>query len=240
MQRIQLVLGLPEWMKVPEQRVIDETEAMEGYESYLSLFQDGEMQFLTRYRGDPEVWAEALDEMDHVLEYEIIPVTDDEFYSFSRTRREGTEEALKSLLDDAGAFLDHPIEYPVDDGKVRLAVVGEQDALREVIDGFHDDIAVTIERIKEVGTDGADRSSPRASARPSPRRMSWGTTRFRARGASPTSLSASIAPRERPRTTSGRRSPRSSAGWSTTDRNGTARMSTTSPYSLGADACSLR
>jgi len=165
MQRIQLVLGLPEWMKVPEQRVIDETEAMEGYESYLSLFQDGEMQFLTRYRGDPEAWAEALDEMDRVLEYEIIPVTDDEFYSFSRTRREGTEEALKSLLDDAGAFLDHPIEYPVDDGKVRLAVVGEQDALREVIDGFHDDIAVTIERIKEVGTDGESRRGPELTAR---------------------------------------------------------------------------
>jgi len=147
MKRLTMRVTMPEWLKTPNHTFVDEADAVRRFMSRQTLFDDDSVYALHQYWGDSTAYADGLGATDHVLEYELVPGRDDTFFAYTEHRLYDSDAGIRAVLKEAGAFLEHPIVYPVDGDEERLTFVGEHEALRTIVESCPEEMDVTVERL---------------------------------------------------------------------------------------------
>lgn len=98
-------------------------------------------------RGDAERFTTRLDDIPEVLDYEMTPLADDEFYCYVYNETTAIDGALFAAFTRESVVQVSPIEYH-DDGRTMFAVVGSSGDLQAAIA----DVPLSVElRVEQVG-----------------------------------------------------------------------------------------
>ncbi|MFC4408568.1 helix-turn-helix domain-containing protein [Haloarchaeobius iranensis] len=135
-------LPAPEWFDLGEDFVREELLAWHTDEDRGVDF------FLALVVGDIDATSDALAELDAVYDHELVPVDDDTFYAYAEMAIGSETMAWRAAFDDQDIVLVPPVVFGPH-GSVQLTVLGDPDALRNVVDGFPDFVRVDIERVGE-------------------------------------------------------------------------------------------
>lgn len=96
--------------------------------------------------GDGERFAERLDEIDDVLDYEMTDVNETTFYAYLICDLTGPARRLFSALTQGQLIVHHPIEW-TEDGSSFVSVVGTSAEIQAAVEEVPDPVSVTIHRI---------------------------------------------------------------------------------------------
>lgn len=98
--------------------------------------------------GEQAPYREALDATDRVVEYELTEPDDGGFYAYLKQEDDPLDASLFEAFSRTGLVLVPPVEF-VDRGRANLTVLGDPDALQELLDGLPESVTATVERIGE-------------------------------------------------------------------------------------------
>lgn len=119
----------------------------------ITLLSDGTCVTLYGLRGDIQSAESLLERQGDVLSYDISGQREGLAYiHFEPTE---TVEALLRLVQDHEFVLQTPIE-PLDDGGLRVTIVGDDDALRRAVEAMPDSLALSLESTGDYRPDSAD------------------------------------------------------------------------------------
>lgn len=147
MRSVKLSITVPEEMKHPMHRFVERSEAIERERLlYANLFDDERIRLLFHVEGDPETYADALDETPPILSYEIVPHDEDSFYALVQEPLPEAADVVVSLLQSAAVVPIPPVEF-ARGGELGVTLVGTQDGLRTVLDRIPTAVDVEVERL---------------------------------------------------------------------------------------------
>ena len=98
--------------------------------------------------GGREAYVAALDAAEAIQEYDVTSVDDRSFYVYIQESAQGFASRLRTLLTDTELLIVPPIEYGTG-GEMLFEVVGEQDALQELVSGLPNHLSVSVNRLGE-------------------------------------------------------------------------------------------
>lgn len=98
--------------------------------------------------GGREEYLAALEATESIHEYDMTPIDDRSFYVYIQESAQGFASRLRALLTDTELLIIPPIEYGTG-GEMLFEVVGEQDALRELVADLPDNLSVSVKRLGE-------------------------------------------------------------------------------------------
>jgi len=110
-------------------------------------FLDGSIVVLYEFEGPPERSGEALAANESVRRYRVLSESDPSFVFIHFDPSDPIGELLRSA-EMQEVFIEPPMTF-VDEGALRVTVVGPEDAIRAVVDAVSDDIEYTIERFED-------------------------------------------------------------------------------------------
>ncbi|WP_254864489.1 helix-turn-helix domain-containing protein [Halovivax gelatinilyticus] len=154
MQSADLTLRLPPEMQLP---VPDLVELGSVYrEEVLSWGVDerrDQIRFLSIVAGEIDVVRELAADLERaespdVYRYDLTPIDDDTFYLYAELGLRAADSMLFEPFDRPGLVLVPPVVYTGRD-VVRFTVLGEGDALANVLDAVPDAVGVTVERVSD-------------------------------------------------------------------------------------------
>ena len=116
----------------------------------INLLSDGTCVSLYSGRGDLERVAEILEEQPDVLTYDVSG--DREGLTYIHFQPSETVRTLLSLIQEHEVVLKTPIDC-LDDGGVRVTVVGDDRTIQRTVGGIPDDLTLSLERIGEYHPD---------------------------------------------------------------------------------------
>ena len=93
-------------------------------------------------------YLSAIDAVDTIDEYDVTPIDDRSFYVYLREAAQGFASRLRVLLTDTELLVVPPIEYG-SDGAMLFEIAGDQDALRDLVAEFPDQVSVSVNRLGE-------------------------------------------------------------------------------------------
>lgn len=119
---------------------------------YLNLLDDGTVVGVARFRGDADRLATIEDEIPEII---ACTVTGGETWlAYMHYKPGELETAILKGIDAEAISIDWPIRETVDGLEVTL--FGENAGLQHLIDGFPDEVDVTLERAGEYQSDMGD------------------------------------------------------------------------------------
>jgi hypothetical protein len=116
--------------------------------------------------GPPDPYADALDDVETVLEHEVLPADGEAFYVYVRERLNAGARRLTDAFTRGSLVVMPPIEYR-NDRTIGLTVVGTATALQRALDEAPAGVAVDVQRIGQYDAgrmDAASALSERQSA----------------------------------------------------------------------------
>jgi predicted DNA binding protein len=149
MQSVDLTVRLPDSMRLPIPEHVDR-DAVDREEllSWQLHEEEGIVCFLSLVAGDLESCRAVVDDLDVVHRYDFTPVDSDTFYVYAEMDVRRADRALLSAFNDRGLVLVPPVTY-TNAATIHVTVLGTQDALGRVVDGYPDEVRVDIERVGE-------------------------------------------------------------------------------------------
>lgn len=119
---------------------------------YLNLLDDGTVVGVARFRGDADRLATIEDEIPEII---ACTVTGGETWlAYMHYKPGELETAILKGIDAEAISIDWPIRETVDG--LELTLFGENAGLQHLIDGFPDEVDVTLERAGEYQSDMGD------------------------------------------------------------------------------------
>lgn len=119
---------------------------------YLNLLDDGTVVGVARFRGDADRLATIEDEIPEII---ACTVTGGETWlAYMHYKPGELETAILKGIDAEAISIDWPIRETVDG--LELTLFGEDAGLQHLIDGFPDEVDVTLERAGEYQSDMGD------------------------------------------------------------------------------------
>lgn len=149
MQSTDLTLRLPEWMRLPVAKSVDELEVHR--EEVLSWHVDPErkqLRFLSVIVGDREAAQAVATELDVVHRFDVTPIDADTFYAYAVMDIRTADASLMSVFDDPGLVIVPPIVYTGPE-TVHVTALGESDALAGLLERFPDGVEIEVERVSD-------------------------------------------------------------------------------------------
>jgi hypothetical protein len=119
--------------------------------------------WLLRMRGDHSRFADVLDDDPDVLDHEILPVSETEFYCFFEGRGTAAARELWENFTRGSLMTVPPVEWN-DDGSSTFTIFGTEADIREAVENVPDPVSVVVEEVggTDVSADGlVSRLSPR-------------------------------------------------------------------------------
>lgn len=98
--------------------------------------------------GEQEPYRAALEATDRIVEYELSDPEDGEFYAYLKQEDDPLDASMFELFSQTGLVLVPPVEF-VEGGRANLTVLGDPDALQDLLDGLPEPVTATVERIGE-------------------------------------------------------------------------------------------
>lgn len=149
MQSVDLTVQLPDSMRLPIPEHADRDAAdREELLSWQIHDEEGVVCFLSLVVGDLEACRAIVDDLDVVCRYDFTPVDKDTFYVYAEMEVRRADRTLLAVFNDRGVVLVPPVIY-TNAATIHVTVLGTQAALRRVVDGFPDEVSVTVERVGE-------------------------------------------------------------------------------------------
>lgn len=102
--------------------------------------------FIFYIEGDRSIYESHLNRVPTIIDYDITPVDDEDFYVYIRVQTAETEQQLIAAFTRPSLVVIPPIEYR-DDGSVHYTIVGSSEDLHAAVDAVPSDIHVTIEQV---------------------------------------------------------------------------------------------
>lgn len=109
---------------------------------------------LFRIEGEPGPMADALAAEPVVIEFELTPATDGEFYAYVHTEAVETERRLWLAFTQERSMLVPPLDYG--DGTVTCRIVGTAAELRRAFAEVPDGLETAVERVGEFDSPPAE------------------------------------------------------------------------------------
>ena len=114
---------------------------------HVDAFADGTGVLLYRLRGDPDAARDAVEGMDEVLVWDVLPIDDDGAFHLSVHVAAGEPAGtLMTLSDQFALIIDTPIEF-TDRGGLLVTIVGTHEMLRGALETIPDDVHTTIRQV---------------------------------------------------------------------------------------------
>lgn len=114
---------------------------------HLNLLNDGTAVSLSRARGDRERLAEILEASEDVRSFELTELGG-EIQSYVHFEPAEPARALLELTREHELVVDTPIEFR-GDGRLRVAVIGEDDVVQRAITDVPDEVDMELERLSD-------------------------------------------------------------------------------------------
>ncbi|WP_435159580.1 helix-turn-helix domain-containing protein [Haladaptatus sp. DFWS20] len=103
---------------------------------------------LFHLRGDAERFTTLLDDIEQVLEYDVTPLSDDEFYCYIYNETTAIDGGLFAAFSRESVVQISPVEYH-DDGRATFAVVGSPDDLQDAMADAPAGVKLHVERVAD-------------------------------------------------------------------------------------------
>ncbi len=124
---------------------VEHARALHGNPADLS---EGIITLLLHVRGDVERFTNALDGISEVLEYDVTPISDEEFYCYVHNETTAIDGTLFSAFARESVVQLSPVEYH-DDGRATFAVGGSAVALQNAMVDVPDGVELHVKRVGE-------------------------------------------------------------------------------------------
>lgn len=153
MRYLQLRIRYPSGTRHPMHQFLAERGA--AWRAYLRHWNFSNPAYVTtlfQIVGDVEEgrddYLAALDAVETIEEYTVTPVDERSFYVYVREATPDHAHRFRKLLADTDLLVVPPIEYGAD-GEMVFEMAGESDELRAVVDGFPEELSVSVDRLGE-------------------------------------------------------------------------------------------
>lgn len=152
MQSVDLTLHLAPDLQIPIPDGVASDEL--GQEELLSWrVHDGDddddlVTFLSRVTGDPVVVREGLENFESVVFWDVTPISERESYVYVTMAVQPADRLLWSVIEGSRLVVVPPVVF-ADPGTIHVTVVGDQDALSQLLEAFPEGIDVDIERVSK-------------------------------------------------------------------------------------------
>ncbi|WP_440989297.1 helix-turn-helix domain-containing protein [Haloarchaeobius baliensis] len=150
MQSLDVTLQLPDEVRLPapEGFTLGEDFVREELLAWHTDEDRGVDFFLALVVGEVDATRDALDELDAVIDFELVPLDADTFYAYVELAIGSETMAWRTALEAQDIVVVPPVVFGPH-GSVQLTVLGDPAALRGVVDGFPESVSVDIERVGE-------------------------------------------------------------------------------------------
>ena len=147
MQSVNLTISLPESMELPVPEYADpDAVVREELLSWQVRPDEEAVYFLSLLTGDLAACQEAVGDIDSVRRVDFEPVDEDTFYAYAVMDLRAADSSLMATFDAPGLVLVPPIVY-TDTDTVQVTVLGDESALSGLLEGFPDEVNVTVDRV---------------------------------------------------------------------------------------------
>ena len=124
---------------------------------HINRLNDGTVVLLTQLRGDPDLVDDILSDREEVLTHNVSALREG-VQAYVHAQPTDTGAALLDLTQEHEFVLDTPIEYGPEGG-IRVAVIGEEDTVRQAIENVPEEIRVELEQLSDYDPELRELSS---------------------------------------------------------------------------------
>ena len=124
---------------------------------HINRLNDGTVVLLTQLRGDPGALEAILEDREDVISYNVSTLRDG-VQAYLHAEPNETAASLLNLTQEHEFVLDTPIEYGPEGG-IRVAVIGEEETVRQAIEDVPEGIRVELEQLSDYDPELRELSS---------------------------------------------------------------------------------
>lgn len=146
MRRLQLTFYAPDAVVHPLHTMMTERDYMDAAKMVHWNMGGETIMHVFHIEGDREAFAAELADVPEVLECDLTPVMDDEFYAAVQAETTAVQRELFTIANRDGIVVTSPLEH-TDNGGVRFEVVGEAKALQTCVEAVPEGIRMEVERV---------------------------------------------------------------------------------------------
>jgi predicted DNA binding protein len=140
----------------PDSPLSTETRVSRECIYHYNHLNDGTIVMLSQLRGDLERARTIFEREENVLEYDIPEEGDG--VAYIRCIVTDPVKSILSVLDESKVVVDMPLVC-MDDGTIRVSLIGDQETLRRVLEAVSDFVEINIERTGEYRSESHRLSS---------------------------------------------------------------------------------
>ena len=147
MQSVNLTISLPESMQLSVPEYVDlDAVVREEMLSWQVRPDEEAVYFLSLLTGDLAACRATVEAIDAIRRVEFEPIDEDTFYAYAAMDLRSADAGLMATFDEPGLVLVPPVVYPNGE-TVQVTVLGEEAALSGLLDGFPNEVDVTVDRV---------------------------------------------------------------------------------------------
>lgn len=148
MQSADLTLRLPPPMHFPAPEIADEAVHREEVLSWEVDPETERVRMLSLVAGDVDAVADVVEETDVVHSYDLTPIDEHAFYGYAELELRPADAELFGFFDAPGLVIVPPVVF-TDRRSAQFTVLGEPDALSDLMARFPEDVAVDVRRVSD-------------------------------------------------------------------------------------------
>lgn len=148
MKYLTLTLRQPRETRHPMQNFIADSSAVAREEllAWNILHEEGVEYVLFYVEGAVEPYREAIEDVESVPEFTLVPIDSRSFYLYARQETRDTDRDFRSVFARRQLLAVPPIEY-TGEGHMRLTLVGASDDLRTLLEDLPERITADVEEV---------------------------------------------------------------------------------------------
>ncbi|WP_128476052.1 helix-turn-helix domain-containing protein [Halorussus pelagicus] len=148
MKYLTLTLRQPRETRHPMQNFIADSPAVDREEllAWNILREEGVEYVLFYVEGEIDPYRAAMDEVESIPEYTLVPIDSRSFYAYVRQETRETDTDFRSVFARRQLLVVPPIEY-TGGGHMRFTLVGAPDDLRTLLGDLPERIAADVEEV---------------------------------------------------------------------------------------------
>lgn len=147
MKYLEVRVDMPAWARHPMQEFCRCSSAMGRVEliTWNTTSEDAEYAFF-RIEGDVDAYRRRIEAVESIRRYNLTPIDDGSFYSYVVQEPREAERRWRQAFLRRNLVVVPPIVYDAD-ARMLLTVVGDQDDLQALVDGFPEGFDLTVEGV---------------------------------------------------------------------------------------------
>lgn len=123
---------------------------------HIDALADGTGVMLYRIRGDdPEGLAEALEESEYVVDWDMLDVRDERFHLYLHVLPGDPAGTLMMLTQKFALMVDTPIEF-TERGGIKTTVVGTHEMLQQAVEQLPESVQINVEQVGQYQPNRTD------------------------------------------------------------------------------------